>query len=195
MDDRPRQQWRDRTRLTDRLARKPEASTRGSRGLAEGAQQREGLRSLLCPAGGQHRGSRGLAEGAQQREALRGSFPSVRVGSEDALVGARGADRPSPLDVAQRHWRAPVGEHARDLVTGRFGGRGLHGRDAPERAATQRLTADDGQLVRRSAEWTRHERHSRERTDRVAVGQLASSTSQNRAGAHRAGQSRHGRGH
>src|SRR3954453_10210552 len=73
------------------------------------------------------------------------ALPSVRVGSEDSLVGASGADRSRTLDVAQGHWPLPVGEHARHVVTGQLPRRCLARGDAPERAATQRLAADDGQ--------------------------------------------------
>ena len=133
-----------------------------------------------------YRPSRWRASSAADRGS---GVASVGVGSEDSLVGARGADRSRSLDVAQRHGRASVGEHARDLVAGRLVGRGRSGGNAAERAATQRLTADDGQLVRGSAKRTRHERHGGDRTDRGAAEQLASSTSQNRARAYRRGRS------
>src|SRR5437868_5861502 len=41
---------------------------------------------------------------------------SVRIGTEDALVGACLANGPRLLDVAQRDTGAPIGEGARHLV-------------------------------------------------------------------------------
>src|SRR3954470_9962973 len=84
----------------------------------------------------------------------------VRVGPEDSLVRAARADRSGALDVAQWHRPAAVREHARYVVTGGRRRGCLVRRYAAERAATQRLAADDGQLSGGRAKRTRRKSHA-----------------------------------